>query len=295
MRAINLSGRRWLVTSALTCSMFFPWDAAMGEQLAGPTGLSDADGRAARGVVITSLSSPLVLVRGKVHDGGQLPHVDARQEQRVRVWRGVPVLSVSAAGCRLRAAARPGGGCLLYSPIFDEQLYMKIYVGGPADDEASIWELQDKRVVVFNLVKWHRLSAGNVRDTSRASKMVTNADLWVACCCLATLLPLLHAVLPNAPSRDQKSTPDDCQDVTAFPSIRRQPPLGAGRKGGARSDDPLRRRYAGIPQTPDKRTPSRRSRSIRWFSSSSLKCNCPEYATCVQMPKRMELRVHEGR
>ena len=40
-------------------------------------------------------------------------------------------------------------------------------VGSAADDEASIWELQDKRVVVFNLVKWHRLHAGNVRDSSR--------------------------------------------------------------------------------------------------------------------------------
>jgi len=53
------------------------------------------------------------------------------------------------------------------TPIFDEQLYMKIYVGSSADTEASIWELQDKRVVVFNLVKWHRLAAGNVRDSSR--------------------------------------------------------------------------------------------------------------------------------
>ena len=44
---------------------------------------------------------------------------------------------------------------------------MKIYVGSAADDEVSIWELQDKRVVVFNLVKWHRLTAGNVRDSSR--------------------------------------------------------------------------------------------------------------------------------
>ena len=49
-------------------------------------------------------------------------------------------------------------------PFFNEETYMKIYVGGPADNEASIWELQDKRVVVFNLVKWHRLAAGNVRD-----------------------------------------------------------------------------------------------------------------------------------
>ena len=52
-------------------------------------------------------------------------------------------------------------------PFFNEETYMKIYVGGPADNEASIWELQDKRVVVFNLVKWHRLHAGNVRDSSR--------------------------------------------------------------------------------------------------------------------------------
>jgi len=53
------------------------------------------------------------------------------------------------------------------TPLFDESLYMRIYVGSAADDEASIWELADKRVVIFNLVKWHRLSAGNVRDSSR--------------------------------------------------------------------------------------------------------------------------------
>ena len=51
--------------------------------------------------------------------------------------------------------------------FFDEELFMKIYVGSPTDDDCSIWEVQDKRVVVFNLVKWHRLEAGNVRDTSR--------------------------------------------------------------------------------------------------------------------------------
>ena len=49
-------------------------------------------------------------------------------------------------------------------PFFDEELAMKIYVGSNADAETSIWELQDKRVVVFHLVKWHRLAAGNVRD-----------------------------------------------------------------------------------------------------------------------------------
>ena len=52
-------------------------------------------------------------------------------------------------------------------PFWEQTLYMKIYVGSAADNEASIWELHDKRVVVFNLVKWHRLSAGNVRDSSR--------------------------------------------------------------------------------------------------------------------------------
>jgi hypothetical protein len=52
-------------------------------------------------------------------------------------------------------------------PFFDEELSMKIYVGSNADAETSIWELQDKRVVVFHLVKWHRLHAGNVRDSSR--------------------------------------------------------------------------------------------------------------------------------
>ena len=52
-------------------------------------------------------------------------------------------------------------------PFFDEELAMKIYVGSNADAETSIWEVQDKRVVVFHLVKWHRLHAGNVRDSSR--------------------------------------------------------------------------------------------------------------------------------
>ena len=32
---------------------------------------------------------------------------------------------------------------------------------------SSVWELADKRVVIFHLVKWHRLAAGNVRDSSR--------------------------------------------------------------------------------------------------------------------------------
>ncbi|KAL1522865.1 hypothetical protein AB1Y20_017830 [Prymnesium parvum] len=52
-------------------------------------------------------------------------------------------------------------------PLFDEELYMKIYVGSNADNDCSIWEVQDKRVVVFHLIKWHRLAAGNVRDSSR--------------------------------------------------------------------------------------------------------------------------------
>jgi len=52
-------------------------------------------------------------------------------------------------------------------PLFDEELYMKIYVGSNADSETSICELQDKRVVIFHLDKWHRLAAGNVRDSSR--------------------------------------------------------------------------------------------------------------------------------
>ena len=53
------------------------------------------------------------------------------------------------------------------APILDEELYMRIYVGSNADDNSSIWELQDRRCVVFHLVKWHRLEAGNVRDASR--------------------------------------------------------------------------------------------------------------------------------
>ena len=52
-------------------------------------------------------------------------------------------------------------------PLFDEELFMKIYVGSNTDEECSIWEVQDKRVVVFHLVKWHRLTAGNVRDASK--------------------------------------------------------------------------------------------------------------------------------
>ena len=52
-------------------------------------------------------------------------------------------------------------------PILDEELYMRIYVGSNTDDDVSIWEVQDRRVVVFHLTKWHRLAAGNVRDASR--------------------------------------------------------------------------------------------------------------------------------
>ena len=52
-------------------------------------------------------------------------------------------------------------------PIFDEELFMKIYVGSNTDEDCSIWEVQDKRVIVFHLVKWHRLKAGNVRDASK--------------------------------------------------------------------------------------------------------------------------------
>jgi len=53
------------------------------------------------------------------------------------------------------------------APLVDDELYMRIYVGSNGDDNSSIWELQDKRVVVFHLTKWHRLDAGNVRDASR--------------------------------------------------------------------------------------------------------------------------------
>jgi len=51
--------------------------------------------------------------------------------------------------------------------LLDAELNMRIYVGSNADDNSSIWELQDKRCIVFHLVKWHRLEAGNVRDQSR--------------------------------------------------------------------------------------------------------------------------------
>ena len=52
-------------------------------------------------------------------------------------------------------------------PLIDEELYMRIYVGSNADNDSSIWEIHDKRVLIFHLVKWHRLAAGNVRDVSR--------------------------------------------------------------------------------------------------------------------------------
>lgn len=52
-------------------------------------------------------------------------------------------------------------------PLFDEELFMKIYVGSNTDEDCSIWEVQDKRVIVFHLVKWHRLKAGNARDASK--------------------------------------------------------------------------------------------------------------------------------
>ena len=62
-----------------------------------------------------------------------------------------------------RLAVQVGAG----PPILDEELYMRIYVGSNTDDDVSIWEVQDRRVVVFHLTKWHRLAAGNVRDASR--------------------------------------------------------------------------------------------------------------------------------
>ena len=69
----------------------------------------------------------------------------------------------------LRVSIEPNRLSILIGsqPFFDEELHMKIYVGSNADAETSIWELQDKRVVIFHLVKWHRLAAGNVRDSSR--------------------------------------------------------------------------------------------------------------------------------
>ena len=52
-------------------------------------------------------------------------------------------------------------------PFWEQTLYMKIYVGSNTDEDCSIWEVQDKRVIIFHLVKWHRQKAGNVRDASK--------------------------------------------------------------------------------------------------------------------------------
>ena len=37
-----------------------------------------------------------------------------------------------------------------HEPLLDEELYMKIYVGSNTDDDCSIWEVQDKRVLEIN-------------------------------------------------------------------------------------------------------------------------------------------------
>ena len=71
---------------------------------------------------------------------------------------------------------------------------MKIYVGSDADNDCSIWELADKRVVCFHLVKWHRLEAGNVRDTSRT--------WWRQC--LAKEEPFAHLTNPHGEYYSQK-------------------------------------------------------------------------------------------
>ena len=81
----------------------------------------------------------------------------------VRVPEGTSARDIQVTIAPTRLTIRRGGSV----PIFDEELHMKVYVGGPADDDCSVWELQDKRVVIFHLAKWHRLGAGNVRDSSR--------------------------------------------------------------------------------------------------------------------------------
>lgn len=81
----------------------------------------------------------------------------------VRVPEGTSARDLNVTISPTRVTIRRGGG----PPIFDEELHMKVYVGGPADNDCSVWELSDKRVVIFHLAKWHRLGAGNVRDSSR--------------------------------------------------------------------------------------------------------------------------------
>ena len=51
------------------------------------------------------------------------------------------------------------------APLFDEQLHMRIYVGSAADNEASIWELQDKQ--------WTLERALNLRH-ARSRALLTN-------------------------------------------------------------------------------------------------------------------------
>ena len=81
----------------------------------------------------------------------------------VRVPEGTPArdLRVEMRPSHLRVSVGSA------APLLDEELHMRIYVGSNADDQSSVWELQDRRCLVFHLVKWHRLEAGNVRDASR--------------------------------------------------------------------------------------------------------------------------------
>ena len=77
---------------------------------------------------------------------GRAVHV-AAVVQNVRLGAGAAgdVLRVTMEPSRL--AVQVGTG----PPILDEALYMRIYVGSNADDDVSIWEVQDRRVVVFHL------------------------------------------------------------------------------------------------------------------------------------------------
>lgn len=81
----------------------------------------------------------------------------------VKIPEGTSARDLTVTMTPTRLAIQVGAG----PPLFDEELYMKIYVGSNADEDCSIWDVQDKRLVVFHLIKWHHVDRGNVRDSSR--------------------------------------------------------------------------------------------------------------------------------
>jgi len=99
---------------------------------------------------------------GRVADGYYWRQTTGMIFVEVKVPEGTSARELTVTIAPTRLTIRRGAERLL-----DEELYMKVYVGSNVDTESSVWELQDKRVVIFHLVKWHRLAAGNVRDTSR--------------------------------------------------------------------------------------------------------------------------------